>query len=506
MKRLSEIREPVARTERVLQFGEGNFLRAFVDWMIQRLNDSGKWSGSAVMVQPIARGLAAMVNENRGLYTVVLRGLENGSVVEEATVVDSVSRCIDPYADFASYMACADNPELRFVVSNTTEAGIAYQAGDRIDDAPPASFPAKLTAFLHRRWQTFGGDPAKGLVMIPCELIDRNGDKLKETVLRWADEWGCEESFVAWLAESCAFLNSLVDRIVTGYPGEEAEAIWTKLGYRDDLLDTAEPFQLWVIEGDKKYAAELPLHEAGCSVLWTDDMTPYRTRKVRILNGAHTSSALAAFLAGFDTVREMVEAPVGKAYLERALYGEIMPVLTLPKEEVEAFAAAVLERFANPFIKHRLLDITLNSVSKFKARVLPSLLESAAAAGKAPRVLSFGLGALMAFYRGTEIENGALLGDRGGIPYHIKDDLPVLQAFAGYWKDFAEWEAASGRAAACRALADAVLGRADWWDRDIRTVPGLLDACAAAVETILTEGAMAAMERAAAGELVEAAP
>jgi len=497
MNSLSEIKSPVARTERILQFGEGNFLRAFVDWMVQNLNESGKWSGSVVLVQPIAPGLAPMINQNKGLYTVLLRGKEKGQVVENAKVVDSVSRCINPYGEYRSYLACAENPDLRFIVSNTTEAGIAYQAGDKKDDEPPASFPAKVAQFLHKRWEAFSGDPSKGIVLIPCELIDRNGDKLKEIVFRWAKEWGYEQDFVRWMEESCAFLNSLVDRIVTGYPRDEVEGIWEKLGYKDELLDTAEPFQLWVIEGDKTYAAELPLHEAGNEVLWTDDMTPYRTRKVRILNGAHTSSALIAYLAGFDTVREMVEDPIGTAYLERVLKGEIMPILTLPREEVEAFAAATLERFANPFIKHRLLDISLNSVSKFKARVLPSLLESAAANGTAPATLSFSLAGLMAFYRGTELRENALIGARNGADYLIKDDKPVLEVFAGLWKKFNETEYAKGLSAACAELSDAILSRTDWWDQDLRQVKGLAAACAAALEDIVGNGARAAMARAA---------
>lgn len=494
MKRLAEIEKPaLGRPERILQFGEGNFLRAFVDWMLHRMNEAGVWNGSVVLVQPIDKGLTDLINENKGLYTVVLRGKEGGKVVEEATVVKSVSRCIDPYRDFKLFLAAAENPDLRFVISNTTEAGIAYAAGDKATDAPPASYPAKLAVLLHHRWAHFKGAADKGLVMIPCELIDRNGDKLKETVFRWAAEWGYEAAFVDWLKNSCDFLNSLVDRIVTGYPRDEAEQVWEKLGYRDDLLDTAEPFQLWVIEGNKKYAKELPFAEAGCQVIWTDDMTPYRTRKVRILNGAHTGSVLGAYLAGFDIVRDMVESPVGANYLKALLHGEIMPILTLPKKEVEDFASSTLERFANPFINHRLLDISLNSVSKFKARVLPSLQEAAAKAGKATPVLSFSLSALMAFYRGTEIAGGALQGKRGDASYPIKDDLPVLEEFARLWKAFAAEEKASGTAKAAETLARAVLGNKAWWDADLNAIPGLTANCSKGLLDILSKGARQAM-------------
>lgn len=494
MRRLSEIHGPVqGRPERVLQFGEGNFLRAFVDWMLHRMNQAGVWDGSVVLVQPIDRGLADLINENRGLYTVLLRGVESGAVVEEATVVESVSRCIDPYRDFPAFLAAAENPDLRFIVSNTTEAGIAYAPGDKSTDRPPASYPAKLAVLLHHRWTHFKGAPEAGLVMIPCELIDRNGDKLKETVFRWAAEWGYEAGFVEWLAKSCDFLNSLVDRIVTGFPKAEAEKVWDKLGYRDELLDTAEPFQLWVIEGDKKYAQELPFTEAGCRVIWTDDMTPYRTRKVRILNGAHTASVLAAYLAGFDIVRDLVQSPAGAAYLKALLHGEIMPILTLPRREVEDFASSTLERFANPFIDHRLLDISLNSVSKFKARVLPSLQEAAAQRGRATPVLSFSLSALAAFYRGTEIVDGALQGRRGETRYPIKDDLPVLEEFARLWRAFDQEERSVGRDAAAQTLMTAVLGNKAWWDADLNAIPGLTANCVAGLRSILSVGALQGM-------------
>ncbi|MFA6505067.1 MAG: tagaturonate reductase [Treponemataceae bacterium] len=498
MKKLAEIHgAKTARKERIMQFGEGNFLRAFVDWMVHKMNAAGVYDGSVVLVQPIARGLTDLINENNGLYTVILRGVENGKVVEDATIVESVSRCVDPYRDFKDFMAIGENPDLRFIVSNTTEAGIAYAAGDKPTDAPPASYPAKLAVFLHHRWLTFKGAADKGLVMVPCELIDRNGDKLKETVYRWAEEWKYESAFIDWLKSSCDFLNSLVDRIVTGYPKEEAEAIWNKLGYRDDLLDTAEPFLVWVIEGNKKYGDELPFRKAGFDVIWTDDMTPYRTRKVRILNGAHTSSVLGAYLAGVDTVREMVEDPVFAAYVRNILNEEIMPILTLPKKDVQQFAAAVLERFANPFIKHRLLDISLNSVSKFKARVLPSLQEAAAAKGKATSLLAFSLSALVAFYRGTKIVDGALQGDRNGVSYPIRDDLPVLETFAKLWTTYDNTDAGA------KKLMDAVLANEAWWGDDLRKIPGLSDTCGAALVDILKNGAKAAVARAAGADAAE---
>jgi tagaturonate reductase len=472
--------------ERILQFGEGGFLRAFVDWMVDTMNRQGLFNGSVVVVQPIAQGFVPTLNVQDGLYTLLLRGVEAGQVVERTQVVTAISRGINPYADWAEYLACAENPDLRFIVSNTTEAGIAYLAEPRPTDACPQSFPAKVTAFLHQRFTHFAGAPDAGMVIIPCELIDRNGDALKAIVLRLAEEWGLPIAFAAWVREHCAFLNTLVDRIVTGYPKDEAQAITTRLGYEDALLDTGEVFHLWVIEGDKKYAAELPLAQAGLDVLWTDDQTPYRTRKVRILNGAHTMAVLAAYLYGKNTVRECVEDPLISAYMRTGVFEEIIPTLDLPEAEKQAFAAAVFERFANPFICHELLSIALNSVSKWKVRVLPSLTEYVERMDELPRALTFSLAALIAFYRGAEPRDGALVGHRDGAEYLIKDDAAILTAFADAWRTWSN---------DIPALTDTLLSRTDLWGEDLTAIPGLSTQVAADLYAIVHEGmAMALRE------------
>lgn len=499
--------------ERIVQFGEGNFLRAFVGWMVDKANAAGVYDGSIVAVQPIGQGMAKELMAQDCRYTVILRGIMDGKEVNDASVVGSMSRCLSPYADFEAFLALADQSEMRFVVSNTTEAGIAYSATDRPTDRPPASYPAKLALLLHRRWERFGGEKGKGLVMIPCELIDRNGDELSKIVRRLAEEWGWEGAFLSWLDTECAFLNSLVDRIVPGYPRAEAEALWARLGWRDDLLDTAEPFLLWVIEGDPAHAEELPLHKAGLGVVWTRDMTPYRTRKVRILNGAHTSTALAAFLAGIDTVGDCVKDPVVGAYLRKAIFEEIIPTIDMPRAELETYAAAVLERFANPYIRHELISISLNSVSKFKARVLPSLTAAwRRAPGSAP-VLAFSLAALAAFYRGSKIEGNALLcarpAPRGAVAgassaaaagpataYQAKDDLPVLERFLAIWRAA---EAVAGLPAAApvapgaapavaAAVARDLLRETAFWGEDLSAAPGLEKAVAASLASILSRG------------------
>ena len=467
--------------ERVLQFGEGNFLRSFVDWMIDAMNRRDLFGGRAVVVQPIERGLVDVLNEQDGLYTLILRGLQGGKVVEQREVIGAISRGIDPYRDWDAFLAAAAQPDLRFVVSNTTEAGIAYLDEPRPAGRCPASFPAKVAVLLAERFTRFDGDPAKGLVFLPCELIDRNGDQLRSCVLRHAAAWGLSQKCVRWVTGCNRFLNTLVDRIVPGYPHEEMGTLTATLGYEDRLLTTGEIFHVWVIEGDAEVGREMPLTQAGLNVVWTPDLQPFRTRKVRILNGAHTMMALAAYLASLDTVRECVEDPVLGPYVRRGVFDEILPLITLPAEETRVFAEDVMERLANPFIKHNLISIALNSVSKYRVRVLPSLLEYRAAHHRLPPALTFSLAALLAFYRGTTIVDGALMGQRGSGPYPVKDDAPVLEAFADQWRRYKHHRDALGL---CRAL----LARTDFWGEDLSALPDLLEGVTAQVARILQLG------------------
>jgi tagaturonate reductase len=475
--------------EKVLQFGEGGFLRGFVDWMIDGMNKRGLFAGSVVMVQPIAQGMVAKLNEQNGVYTHMIRGVESGKVVERKDVITSISRGINPYTDFAEFLKCAHNPDLRFIVSNTTEAGIAYSAHDKISDAPPASYPAKLTLLLLERFKAFGGDPSKGFILLPCELIDNNGDSLKKTVLQTARNWNLEAEFVAWVEKDNVFANTLVDRINTGYPSDEAEALGQACGYRDELFNTSEVFHLWVIECPAFVESELPLRKAGFNVIFAKSVKPYRDRKVRILNGAHTSTVLAAYLAGKDFVIECMQDTVISGFMKQAIHEEIIPTLTLPRPELEAFAAAVVERFSNPFIKHPLLSISLNSVSKFKARILPSIEQYVAAEGRVPARLAFSLAALIAFYRGTEIRDDALIGLRNGKEYRIKDDRPILETFSGLWRRF------DGSAAGVAELVADVLGKQEWWGKDLRSIPGLEASVTRDLGHILEKGMKAALEQ-----------
>ncbi|MBQ3427011.1 MAG: tagaturonate reductase [Clostridia bacterium] len=402
MERLHR-QEPSKLTERVLQFGEGNFLRGFVDWMFDRLNKENGGDFGVVLVQPLDVGLVDMINEQDGLYDLYLRGLQDGTPVEEERVVECVTRGINPFRNTDEFFNCALNPDLRYIVSNTTEAGIEYIPGQSAEDFAGTTFPGRLTMFMKKRFDA----KLPGFALLPCELIDKNGAELKACVLKYADDFGYGEDFKKWVNEENVFTSTLVDRIVTGYPRDTAKEMEEKYGHLDNVIDTAEIFHLWVIESDKDLSKELPFTDIGLNVVWTNDVTPYKKRKVRILNGAHTMSVLAARLAGLETVGEMMKDADFMAYINKGLFEEIIPVLDLPKDELEYFANAVIERFKNPFIKHYLLSIALNSVSKYKVRVLPSLLEYKAQFGKVPAVLTFGLAALIEFYKGEEANDDA---------------------------------------------------------------------------------------------------
>ena len=394
MERLKR-KEKCQLTEKFLQFGEGNFLRGFVDWMIDRLNKEADFDGGVVVVQPLAQGLIPMINEQDGLYTLYLRGLQDGQKVEETRVVDCITRGINPFENTDEFFECASNPELRYIISNTTEAGIEYKPNKNPDDFAGLTFPGRLTLFMKRRFD----NKLPGFLLLPCELIDKNGDELKACVLKYAKDFGYGDDFIKWVEEENYFTNTLVDRIVTGYPRDTASEMEKEYGYLDNIIDTAEIFHLWVIQGDKKYAEELPFDKIGLNVLWTDDVTPYKKRKVRILNGAHTMMVLAAHLAGLETVKEAMDDELVFNFMKTGVFDEIIPTLDLPKDELIQFANDVIERFQNPFIKHYLLSIALNSVSKYQVRVLPSVLEYIKENNKEPKCLVFSLAALIAFYR-----------------------------------------------------------------------------------------------------------
>ena len=388
--------------ETIIQFGEGGFLRSFADVFIHKMNEQGLYDGKVVVVQPINKGLIPVINEQHGVYHQFLRGVENGRVVNDCIEVHSISRGVDPYTQYDEFIKLAENPDMRIIISNTTEAGIEYLGTEKLDDRPPKSFPAKLTALLYHRFKA----GLKGFIILSCELIDNNGKELLSCVLKYAELWKLPSDFIEWIKSENHFCNTLVDRICTGYPKDESEKqeldkrLQKEFGLNqsDRLMNTAEIFHLWVIEGN--FEDEFPLKKAGINVIWTDDVSPFKRRKVRILNGAHTSMVLAARLYGLSTVKECLDNKTVNAFLNKLLFQEIVPVLSAGQNPETAmgyvkFAQDVLERFANPFVKHQLLSIALNSVSKFKARVLPTILEYMDYTGKFPESLTFSLMRLM---------------------------------------------------------------------------------------------------------------
>ena len=469
--------------ERVLQFGEGNFLRAFADYWFDMANEKAGWNGKCVLVQPIAQGLTQLINRQEGLYTLYLRGRQNGEKVDAKRVISSVSRCLNPYEkqDYDAMMDVAAGEALEYIVSNTTEAGIVYDPSCRLEDCPPASFPAKLTQVLLHRWRA--GRP--GVVVLSCELIDNNGKELLRCVNQYIKQWGLEEGFARWVNGDCTFCSTLVDRIVPGRIRDAAEAarLEDESGYRDALIDVGEVFGVWNIEGPEWLAEKLPFRAAGLNCPVVPDVTPYKKRKVRILNGAHTGFVLGAYLAGYDIVRDCMQDDVILGFMNRMLHEEVIPTLPLDRQDLEAFAAAVQDRFNNPFINHELMSITLNSTSKWRARNMPSLLEYAQTAGKLPSCLAMSFAAYIAFYSSdiqALTEQGLVCRRPKGNEYTVSDDRWVLEFYY------------SRRGVSDETLVHDVMTNEKMWGQDLTLVPGFEQAAAENLRRIRTEGARAA--------------
>ncbi|WNC15937.1 tagaturonate reductase [Brevibacillus brevis] len=470
--------------ERVLQIGEGNFMRGFIDWMLQRMNQSGHFQGRAVAIQPTPRGkVVPKLNRQDGLYTLVQRGVENGEPAERVELISAISRGINPYENWAEVLKAAESREIRFVFSNTTEAGLQWSEEDYEPEKSPLSYPGKLVALLYHRFLHFGGAEEAGWIILPCELVEDNGAVLKGLCEQVAAHWGLPDSFLAWMEEACAFCNTLVDRIVTGFPHGEEESWAERLGYRDELLAVCEPYHLFVIEGPEGLADELPLQKAGLNVYF-DRIDSYRERKVRLLNGPHTLLASVAFLAGVDTVREAVEDPQLRAYLLHAMTEEIKESLQAEnRERADRYIRDVLERFANPYLQHRLLDISLNGLSKCKARLLPSLAAYQKEKEALPQALVFGLAALLVFYRGTRFEGERYFGTRQGQgEYEIRDQAKWTAAL------FESWQQADGPSADLSGIAKGFLGMTEIWGEDLNRIPGLGESVTRYAEGIMQGG------------------
>ncbi len=437
------------RPVKVLQFGGGNFLRGFADWMVDILNERTDFNGDVQIVQSIGKGNAALLNEQEGLYHVVLNGLVNGKAHREIRLITCVRGFVNPSVEPDRFLDMAKDPDLKIIFSNTTEAGITFDPADSDPAVMPRSFPGKLALFLHHRYRHFGSDSDKALTIIPCELIERNGETLRELVIRYLTLWKLKKGLLSWVESHTTFCNTLVDRIVPGFPRENVEEIWNETGFKDQLVVTAEPYHLFAIQGPPHVQHLLPGPRAGLNTIFTDDLDRYRTRKVRILNGAHTCLTPIALLHGIKTVREAVEHPFTGPFLEEAIRQEIIPTLPSSGEELIQYMNSVLERFRNPYIRHELQSIALNSISKFRVRVLPSLLAYMERFGTVPERLAFSLACLIQFYRGD-------------LP--LNDEGHVLDVFREAWDQGNEGEVTSY-----------VLARNDLWGMNLNDRAGLGD-------------------------------
>ena len=467
--------------EKVMQFGEGNFLRAFVDDFIDIANEKAGFGGKVVIVQPIAQGLTDLINRQEGLYTLYLRGSEKGVKVDDKRVISAVSRCINPYGDWDKVLEFARSDDLEIIVSNTTEAGIVYDAESAFDQAPPVSFPAKLTRVLYERFTA--GKP--GIVMLSCELIDNNGKELLKCVNRYIDDWELGDAFRRWVNTENLFCSTLVDRIVPGRirDPKEAEALAAANGYEDPLTDVGEVFGIWVIEGPAELEDRLPFKKAGVPVLVVPDVTPYKKRKVRILNGAHTGFVLGAYLAGYDIVRDCMHDDTILGYMNRMLYEEVIPTLPLDKKDLEDFARAVQDRFNNPFVNHELMSISLNSTSKWRARNMPTFLDYVKEKGTLPPCLTTSFAAYVAFYSNDirELnEKGLVCRRPKGNDYTVSDDRWVLEFYFSHRDDSPE------------ELVHAVMTNREMWGQDLTEVPGFEKEAVRILKQIRAEGALAA--------------
>ena len=441
--------------ERIIQFGEGNFLRAFVDWIIYNMNQKAEFNSSVVIVQPLEIGMVNSLNEQDGLYHVNLQGLQNGKEVDSIQLIDVVSRGLNPYAQYDEFLKLAEIPEMRFVISNTTEAGIAFDPSCKLEDAPAKSYPGKLTQLLFNRFNVFNGAMDKGLIIFPCELIFDNGKVLKKCIDQYIELWNLGEDFKHWFDSACAVYCTLVDRIVPGYPRDSIGQILDRIGLDDKLVVKGEIFHLWVIEAPKTVEKEFPADKAGLNVLFVPSEKPYHDRKVTLLNGPHTVLSPVGYLAGLDTVKECCDDPVIGRFVKKVMFDELLETLDLPKEELIQFADAVLERFRNPFVKHFVTSIMLNSFPKFKTRDLPGLKIFLERKGVLPSGLVLGLAAIVTYYKG---------GKRGKDEIVLKDDPVIIELLNNLWADGSPIDVAKG-----------VLGAEFIWGEDLNLIPGLTD-------------------------------
>lgn len=465
-------------TERLLQFGGGNFLRGFVDWIIDEYNEKTNSQIGILVVKPTEKGDYQKWRDQEGLYHVLTKGIRDGVVVDECRLISSVSRIIHPYKEWETFLKSAEQEEIEFIISNTTETGIRFNESDLLNDRSPVEFPSKLARWLYHRYNHFKGNPELGCTIMPTELLIDNGALLKKTVLQYAELWQLEKAFKDWLVESNTFCNTLVDRIVPGVNPDDQNVAWQKVGYRDHMITQGEPYHLWAIEAPQKVRSTLPIDQIGLNIIYTEDLTPYRLLKVRILNGTHTTMVPVAYLYGLDTVRESMEDEALQIFLKNAVNDEILRTLDFPKDELVKFATDVTDRFKNPFIEHRLINISLNSFSKFKTRVLPSILDFIEKESKLPKYLTFSLAALIHFYKGKRKEES--------IP--LNDDPEVIAFVQTLWDSYDKSRLTIDQ------LCHKVLSWTYIWETDLSEIDVLVEGLSKRVEDIQTMGIQKAIK------------
>ena len=470
MERLNRSTAPQARryTEKIIQFGEGNFLRGFIEWIIWNTNKKTDFDGSVVVVQPIEKGMIDVLNEQDGLYHLNLQGMQNGKSIDTVEMIDVISRALNPYREFDEYLKLAEQPQMRFVISNTTEAGIAFDPECKFTDKPASSYPGKLVQLLYHRYEYFKGDRSKGFIILPCELIFENGKHLKECIRQYIRHWNLGEDFSEWFETACGVYCTLVDRITPGYPRDTVAQLTERIGIEDRLLDKAEIFHLWVIEAPKSVADEFPADKAGLNVIFVPSEAPYHERKVTLLNGPHTVLSPVGYLSGLNTVKECCEDSEIGRFVHKVMYEELMQTLNLPMEELQQFADDVMERFRNPYVKHFVTSIMLNSFPKFKTRDLPGLKTYLQRKGELPKGLVLGLAGITTYYKG---------GKRGEDEIVPNDDEKITTLLKELW--------ATGD---CRKVAVGVLAAEFIWGEDLNKVDGLADLLTADLELIQAKG------------------
>lgn len=458
-----------SRPERIIQFGDGNFLRGFAEWIIQSMNEKTNFDGSIVIVQPREkRNIDRLISQDC-IYHVNLQGLENGKIINTLTKIDCVSRALNPYQEFGDFLKLAENPDIRFIISNTTEAGIVFDPTCKLEDKPASSFPAKIVQLLYYRFNCFGGAREKGFIILPCELIFHNGKRLKEIIYEYIKLWNLGDDFRNWFNKACRIYSTLVDRIVPGFPDKDIDRIKNQLQYDDNLVVQAEPFLLWVIEAPQEVEKEFPASKAGANVLFADSEAPYHERKVTLLNAPHTVLSPVAFLSGIDIVREACKDELVGRYIRKVIFEELMPTLSLPQEELVAFANSVLERFENPFIDHEVTAIMLNSFPKFKTRDLPALKTFYQDKGELPKGLVLGLAAIVCYYKGDCRKDG--------VKAEPKDSEDIISLLNRLWSTNSYVDVAQG-----------ILGATSIWEEDLNKIPMLTNTLAKYLESIQTKG------------------